>query len=121
LLCDDIPVHELGLLVSVVKAVDSAAAKAGANAVERVGLRVGSLSGAVPEALRGAWPIATSGTRLAGATLEIEELEAAIRCGACATEQVVDQFYALRCPGCGAPCGNLIRGREFEVAFADVG
>jgi hydrogenase nickel incorporation protein HypA/HybF len=112
-------VHELGLIRSVVRAVEAAAAKAGAEAVERVGLRVGSLSGAVPEALRGAWPIATAGSRLAGATLEIEELAAAVRCDACQSEQPVNQFYALRCPGCGAPCGNLVRGREFEVAFAD--
>jgi hydrogenase nickel incorporation protein HypA/HybF len=112
-------VHELGLLRSVVRAVDGAAAKAGAGGVERVGLRVGSLSGAVPEALRGAWPLAVAGTRLAGAELEIEEVAAAVLCAACGSEQPVDQFYALRCPSCGAPCGNLIRGREFEVAFAD--
>jgi hydrogenase nickel incorporation protein HypA/HybF len=111
--------HELGLLRSVVRAVDAAAAKAGAEAVERVGLRVGSLSGAVPQALLGAWPIAVAGTRLAEAALEVEELEAAVFCQACRSEQPVDQFYALRCPGCGAPCGNLVRGREFEVAFAD--
>jgi hydrogenase nickel incorporation protein HypA/HybF len=103
----------------VVRAVDAAAVKAGAGSVERVGLRVGELSGAVPEALAGAWPIATAGTRLAGAILEVEELGAAIWCDACGSEQPVDQFYALRCPACGAPCGNLVRGREFEVAFAD--
>ncbi|MDR2374471.1 MAG: hydrogenase maturation nickel metallochaperone HypA [Bifidobacteriaceae bacterium] len=112
--------HELGLLRSVVKAVEAAADAAGATAVEGVGLRVGQLSGAVPEALKGAWPIATAGTKLAGAALEVEEVGAAIWCAACATEQPVDQFYGLRCPACDAPCGNLIRGREFEVVFADV-
>ncbi|MDR2347044.1 MAG: hydrogenase maturation nickel metallochaperone HypA [Bifidobacteriaceae bacterium] len=111
--------HELGLLRGVVRAVEAAAAKAGAAAVERVGLRVGELSGAVPEALRGAWPIATAGSRLAGATLEIEQVGAAIHCQGCHCDQPVDQFYALRCPACGAPCGNLVHGREFEVAFAD--
>jgi hydrogenase nickel incorporation protein HypA/HybF len=113
-------VHELGLLQSVVRAVDAAAAKAGAGSVERVGVRVGALSGAVPQALRGAWPIATAGTRLAGAALEIEELGAAVWCDVCGSEQPVDQFYALRCPACAAPCGNLIRGREFALAFAEV-
>ncbi|MDR0627514.1 MAG: hydrogenase maturation nickel metallochaperone HypA [Bifidobacteriaceae bacterium] len=112
--------HELGLLRAVVRAVDGAAAKAGAQTVERVGLRVGSLSGAVPEVLSGAWPLAIAGTRLAGADLVIEETVAAIWCDACHSEQPVDQFYALRCPACGAPCGNLVRGREFEVAYADI-
>jgi hydrogenase nickel incorporation protein HypA/HybF len=113
-------VHELGLLRAVVRAVDAAARAAGADAVERVGLRVGALSGAVPEALQGAWPIATAGTKLAGAELRIDAVEAAVWCPNCACEQGIDQFYALRCPACGTPCGQLVRGREFEVAYAEV-
>jgi len=88
--------------------------------IEAVGLRVGTLSGAVPEALLGSWPIAIAGTRLVGARLEIEVITAQIWCSACEKAQEVDQFYALTCPACGVGCGNLIHGREFEVAFAEV-
>ena len=93
---------------------------AGANDVEAVGLRVGSLSGAALEALTGAWPIATAHTVVAGARLEIETVVAAIWCPGCACEQPVDEYYALTCPVCGTPSGNLVRGREFAVAFADL-
>lgn len=113
--------HELGLLRSVVTAVERAAVTAGAVTVDAVGLRVGSLCGAVPEALVGAWPIATADTVLTGALLEIETVTAAIWCPGCAAEQPVDEFYALVCPVCGTPSGNLVRGREFAVAFADLG
>jgi hydrogenase nickel incorporation protein HypA/HybF len=113
-------VHELGLLRAVVKAVERAVEKSGATGVEAVGLRVGTLSGAVPDALRGAWPIAAAATPLAGARLEVEEVQAAVWCPGCAAEQPVDQFYALTCPVCATPAGNLVRGREFEVAFADL-
>lgn len=112
--------HELGLLRSVVTAVEKAAADARADAVEAVGLRVGTLSGAVPEALAGAWPIATAGTVVDGARLEVEEVRAAVWCPGCAAEQEVDEFYALTCPVCGTPAGNLVRGREFAVAWADL-
>lgn len=111
--------HELGLLTSVVAAVERAVADTDAP-VEAVGLRVGSLCGAVPEALFGSWPIATAGTRLAGARLEIETVTAQIWCSSCEEAQQVDEFYALTCPACGVGCGNLIHGREFEVAFAEV-
>jgi hydrogenase nickel incorporation protein HypA/HybF len=83
-------------------------------------LRVGSLSGAVPDALLGAWPIAIAGTPLSGARLDIEEVEAAVWCAACASERAIDHFYALTCPVCGTATGHLVRGREFQVVYADL-
>lgn len=109
------------MLRSVVTAVQRAAHSAGTSTVETVGLRVGTLSGAVPEALLGAWPIAIAGTMLTGARLEIETVTAAVWCPTCAAEQPVDEFYALICPACGTPSANLVRGREFAVAYADLG
>lgn len=108
------------MLRSVVSAVERAAMTAGATTVEAVGLRVGTLSGVVPEALRGSWPIAVADTMLAGARLEIETVQAAIWCPGCAAQQPVDEFYALICPACGTPSGNLVSGREFAVTFADL-
>ena len=112
--------HELGLLRGVVIAVEQAVARAGATGVEAVGLRVGTLSGADPEALSGSWPLAVFATSLAGARLELEVVPAAIFCDHCGCEQPIDEFYALTCPACGTPCGNIVHGREFEVAFADL-
>lgn len=109
--------HELSLLASVVQAVQRSV---GGADVVAVGLRVGSLSGAVPEALEGAWPIAIDGTSLAGSRLEIEPVAATIWCAICEAEQPVDEYFALTCPECGTPTGNLVHGREFEVCFADV-
>jgi hydrogenase nickel incorporation protein HypA/HybF len=113
-------VHELGLLTSVVHAVEKAVADTPDGQVTAVGLRVGVMSGAIPEALEGAWPIAIAGTRLAGATLSVEVIAAQIWCSSCEATQEVDEFYALTCPACGVGCGNLIHGREFEVAYAEV-
>nr|NLI51086.1 hydrogenase maturation nickel metallochaperone HypA [Propionibacterium sp.] len=112
--------HELGLLTSVVAAVTRAAERAGATAVDTVALRVGTLSGAVPEALLGSWPLASAGTVVEGAALVIESVPAAVWCGACSAEREVDAFFALVCPVCGTPTGRLLRGREFEVAWVDL-
>lgn len=112
--------HELGLLQGVVKAVTRVARANGASAVEAVGLTVGGLSGAEPEALAGAWPMAIAGTILEGSRLNITSVSAAVWCPACQAEQTIDQFYALTCPVCGHPTGQLVRGREFEVDYADL-
>jgi len=113
-------VHELGLLSAVVLAVQKAATKAGATSVQAVGLRVGTQSGAVPFALEGAWPIATAGTVVDGARLNVEVVQAAIWCPACQAERPIDEFYDLTCPVCGTPSGALVKGREFEVTYADL-
>ncbi|MEA5153747.1 hydrogenase maturation nickel metallochaperone HypA [Raineyella sp.] len=112
--------HELGLLRSVADAVTAAAERAGATGVQAVGLRVGTLSGAVPEALTGAWPIAVAGTVVAGARLELEVVPATVWCPHCGTDQPIDEFFALTCPVCDTPTGNLSHGREFEVTWADL-
>ncbi len=109
--------HELALLTSVVEVVARAAKGA---RVEQVRLRVGARSGAVVEALEGAWPIASGGSAVEGAELSIEAIPAAVWCPGCAREREIDDFYALTCPACDRPTGDLVRGREFDVAWIDL-
>ena len=108
------------MLQPVVAAVETAAAEASAAIVEAVGLRVGTRSGLLADALESAWPLATANTRLEGARLDLEIIQAAIWCPTCKCEQPIDEYYALLCPACGAPSGNLVKGREFEVTYADI-
>ena len=62
--------HEMGIILEVVEAVEERAA--GAKVV-RVALEVGALAAVVPDALRFSFDVATHGTPLEGATLEIRE------------------------------------------------
>ncbi|MDR0488254.1 MAG: hydrogenase maturation nickel metallochaperone HypA [Propionibacteriaceae bacterium] len=112
--------HELGLLTGVVTAVTQVAESRGATGVEKVGLRVGTMSGTHEEALCGAWPLATQGTLVDGAILEIETIQAQVWCPQCEAKQDIDEFFALVCPQCSTPTGNLVSGKEFEVTFADL-
>ena len=114
------PVHELALLSSVVKAVENACSAAGSSEVKVVALRVGALSGAMPAALDWAWPLAVAGSVAEGAELRLEEVPAAVWCTACNAEREIDSFYALRCPECGNPTANLVRGREFLVSYLEL-
>ncbi|MDR1851278.1 MAG: hydrogenase maturation nickel metallochaperone HypA [Propionibacteriaceae bacterium] len=111
--------HELGLLQPVVRNVGAAAERAGGKRVASVGLRVGARTGTELDALTAAWPLATAGTLLEGAALDVDWVEAAIWCPGCRSEVKIDQFYALRCPACGTPSGALVRGNEFEIVYAE--
>lgn len=113
--------HELGLLTSVVAAVEKAAADANyqVTRVEKVALNVGTMSGAVPEALYGSWPIAREGTVCAAAELEVNTVPASVYCSGCAQDVEIDEFFALLCPKCGMPTGNLTHGREFEISWVE--
>jgi hydrogenase nickel incorporation protein HypA/HybF len=137
-------VHELALLGSVVKAVEDACSTADASVVKAaeaslvkaaetsvvktvetsvvkvVALRVGAMCGAVPAALEWAWPLAVAGSVAEGAELLLEEVPAAVWCPACDAEREIDTFYALRCPVCGQPTADLVRGREFLVSYVEL-
>lgn len=111
--------HELGLLTSVVAAVENAAAQADSQVtrVEKVALEVGAMSGAIPEALYGSWPIARQDSICAEAELEVTSIPASVYCPRCARDVPIDEFFALACPECGMPTGNLTHGREFKIAW----
>lgn len=112
--------HELALLSSVVRAVEQARVDAGATAVRVVALQVGALSGALPEALRDAWPMATAGTVVAGAELRLQPVAATVWCPGCRRDVEIDAFFALRCPVCDTPAATLTAGRELEIDWVDL-
>ncbi|QGU02709.1 hydrogenase nickel incorporation protein [Corynebacterium kalinowskii] len=109
--------HELGILTGVVSTVTEAAQ---GRAITAVGLRVGTRSGVIEEALAASWPIAIEGTDCADASLSIEMIEATVYCPQCETEQPIDEFFALACPACDFPTADLRHGREFEISYVDV-
>lgn len=109
--------HELGILTGVVSTVTEAAQ---GRAISAVGLRVGTRSGVIEEALMASWPIAIAGTACEDARLSIDMVEATVFCPQCQKEQPIDEYFALACPVCDFPTADLRHGREFEVAYVDV-
>lgn len=109
--------HELSLLRGVVDAVDNAAQ---GRTVEAVGLRVGARSGVEVDCLENAWPLAIEGSCCENARLDIDAIPATVWCPTCNAEVLIDEYFALTCPACETPTGDLRGGGEFEVAWVDV-
>ncbi len=106
--------HELSIAHAVVSTVTDALPDPQAR-VTRVRLRIGRLSGVVPQALHFAYDVATAGTPLAGSTLEIQDLPVIINCPTCG-EQELPGIRDFTCGVCGQPCGDIVGGKELEVA-----
>jgi hydrogenase nickel incorporation protein HypA/HybF len=102
--------HELGLTQSIVEIVGD---HANGRKVKRVTLEVGKFAGVMSEAVHFCFDLATKGTALDSASLEIREIEARARCVVCGNEFVQKTLY-MAC-SCGAHDFERISGEELLV------
>jgi hydrogenase nickel incorporation protein HypA/HybF len=112
-------VHEVSIMAEAVRMAVESAQAAGAGRITRLRLRVGTLSGAVPDAMRFAWDVVSRDTIAAGARLEIESVPAAGWCAACQAEFECADFFN-ECPRCHNVSGELRRGRELDIASVEM-
>lgn len=111
--------HEVSLMQDTVIIATKQAKDAGAQRIHRILMRVGALSGAVPETLEFVFDIVAKGTMAEGATLEIERVPVLCYCPACAQEFAPADFVC-ECPRCGRPSADIRRGRELQVTSLEV-
>lgn len=90
-----------------------------ATRIHRLRMRVGVLSGVVPEALQFAFEALRENTQAAEAVLEIENIPVACWCSACQAEfRPVD--YLHECPKCSRPSSDMRHGLELELVSMEV-
>ena len=104
---------------SAVRMAVETAESAGAGRVLALRLRVGALSGVVPEAMHFAFEVVCEDTIAKGARLDIETIPAVFRCHECREEFESDLFTG-ECPRCHSLGAALQRGRELEIASVEI-
>ena len=102
--------HELAITRNIVAIVGDAAQ---GRRVTRVTLEVGKLSGVMAEAIAFCFEIVAAGTPLAGARLDIREIEGRARCRDCGEEFVADTLFSP-CP-CGSRRCDRLAGEELNI------
>jgi hydrogenase nickel incorporation protein HypA/HybF len=111
--------HEFSIMQSTLETAAHKTRAAGATQIHRLKVRLGKLSGVVPEALRFAFDALKDQSPAAAAVLEIEEVPAVCWCAGCAVEfETADWKY--ECPRCHQPSGDLRRGKEMELASLEI-
>ena len=111
--------HELSIMQSALSLALDQAKQAKAVRVHKIRLRIGALSGVVPDALQFAFEALTPGTLAEGAELTVEHVPARFWCVTCTREFQSNDMFA-ECPDCHSLSGELRAGREMELASLEI-
>ncbi len=106
--------HELGVIIEVVKQVELFAKENKVSKIDKLVLQVGELSSMYPKYIEDVYPIAVEHTSLKDTRLEIEMLPGLASCKKC------NFGFNLKanndkCPSCGSEDWTVISGTEFMI------
>ena len=107
--------HELGIVMNVVKQVEEVAGKNAVNKVTRINMEVGEVSSVVPELFRDCFEWAKKrSTYLKECELNLVVLEGISFCRACRKTYKTTE-YAKECPYCKSNDTYLVTGNEINI------
>lgn len=109
--------HELGIVVYVIEAVEKVAAEQALTKICRVTLEIGEVSGIVPDYLIDCWnwSVKRGETELLhGAELCFEQLPAVTICNTCG-QTYPTVAHGRICPHCQSPDTVLLTGNEISI------
>ncbi len=113
--------HELSIAMSILDAVEDEAVRHNYDSVHAIYVRIGALSGVVPDALLSAYELAAENTRFARTRLVIENVPTKVFCPFCEGPRLVGSPYELRCPDCQAVTPEILAGLELDISRLEVG
>lgn len=111
--------HEVGIMQRTIEIALEHAKAQNADKIHRIKIRVGALSGVIPDALSFAFDVCTRSTIAEGAKLEVEYIPVLCFCPDCElTFQPDDVFY--ECPQCHQISTEVRQGKELELSSLEV-
>jgi len=111
--------HELSLAQNIMEIVWSNVPLGSEGLVRSVRIRVGEVSGVVPESLAFCFSAIAQGTSLTQATLEIEVTPFTLRCKGC-TSTFSSGMGIVVCPSCGSRETEVLSGLDLQVVAIDI-
>jgi hydrogenase nickel incorporation protein HypA/HybF len=108
--------HELSIATAV---LNTALKHAEDRPVELVAMRIGALRQVVPDSLQFYWDVVARDSLCENARLEIEEIDALLRCEDCGREWQ-PLIAAFRCPDCASAQVTVAAGEELEIDYLEL-
>lgn len=106
--------HELGVVIEVVKTVEKVALENDLTTIESLVLQIGELSSMVPKYIESCFEVAVDNTKLQDTKLEIEIIPANALCKDCNKVFNVKDNKGY-CPYCEGKKLELLSGKEFII------
>ncbi len=111
--------HELAITEGIMEAAVPEAERHGAKKILEIRLKIGELSGVLPECIQEYFNIVSQGTIAEGARLSVEKIPITVRCAACGYEGGIEKRKVF-CPECESTDIKIIAGREYFVDSLEV-
>lgn len=111
--------HELSIVMGILKIAETEAAKAGAKKVDLIELEIGSLAGIELEALEFVWTAAVKDSVLENAVRKIDLVKGKGQCMECDKIFYLDHVYDP-CPHCQNYLKGILQGKELRVKALEV-
>ncbi len=111
--------HEMSVVAGLFDLLEENARNEKAAKIISVTLRVGRLSGVVPDLLETAFETFKKGTAAETARLRIEIVPLKIRCRACERESITEEPVFV-CSACGASDFEILEGRDLVLERMEV-
>ncbi|WKK65624.1 hydrogenase maturation nickel metallochaperone HypA [Lutimonas zeaxanthinifaciens] len=111
--------HELSIVMGILKIAETETKKAGADIVESIELEIGTLSGVEMAALDFAWEEGVKNTVLEKAEKHIAVIPGKAQCMECDSIFELENVYDP-CPECNNYLKGIIRGKELRVKALEV-
>lgn len=106
--------HELGIARNILDIVQQSVPEEQSAAVKRIRIRIGQLSGIVPDSLEFCFSALLSETPMRQADLVMEKTPAISLCNDCHHQFMVENFTFL-CPACDSVNLETVSGNELEI------
>ena len=111
--------HELSITQHILQYALEESEKRGASRVLAIHLKMGPLSGLVPECIQMYLALLSEGTIAEGAAAKAQVLPRQVRCRDCHAESEITR-HSLACPVCQSLRLQLLSGREFYIDGLEV-
>lgn len=112
--------HELPITESIVRIAVEEAEKNKVSKINEIRLKIGELSGLVPECIQQYFDFVSNGTVAEGAKIIITKIPVTMKCEICNYTGSIDDFVDNKCPICGGLKMHMSGGNEFYIDSMEV-
>ncbi|MBS1494308.1 MAG: hydrogenase maturation nickel metallochaperone HypA [Bacteroidetes bacterium] len=107
--------HELSIAKNIVEIIKESVEENDLRSIERVVLKVGELSGVVPDSLQFSLEAISTGTELESAKYEMKRIPFTIKCKVCGNVSD-NELGIVKCPVCGSKDTEVVSGNELLIS-----
>ena len=111
--------HEVSIMQNTLDIAIAQERQNGANKIDCLTLKIGELSGVIPEALEFAFDVLIQGTIAENARLEIKNIPVVCYCPYC-DRTFEPQSYIFECSQCHQLSSNILQGKELNLVSVDI-